>query len=128
MPFEKGNKISPGRKPGSKNRETLIREHAQAQADAAALEGQLNEIESKETPLEFMLRAMRSTALSYEQRFAASRAAAPYYHPQLQAIAHKHMDLDGNPIAPVINVQVMQAPPEAPRLTHEGPKQGDKVQ
>jgi hypothetical protein len=92
--FEKGNKLG-GRKRGSKNRETLIREQAQAQADAEALEKQLSEIESKEMPKDFMLRAMRSSALSYEQRFAAAKAVAQYCHPQLQAIAHQHLDVDG---------------------------------
>jgi hypothetical protein len=31
-------------------------------------------------------------------------------------------------LVPQINVQIMQAPVEAPKLTHEGPKEGEKVQ
>jgi hypothetical protein len=38
-------------------------------------------------PVDFMLRAMR--VLLYEQGFAAARAAAPYWDPQLQAVAMK---------------------------------------
>jgi hypothetical protein len=43
-------------------------------------------------------------------------------------VAHKHLDAQGQPIAPVVTVTVMQAPQETPRLTVEGPKDGKVVQ
>jgi hypothetical protein len=52
--FQKGCAPGPGRPKGRKDNATIEREKAQAAADAAALE----DIESKETPLEFMLRAI----------------------------------------------------------------------
>src|SRR6516225_167557 len=94
--FVKGGPGGPGRPRGRKDDATIAREKAQAEADAKKLE----DIESTEMPKDFMLRAMRSTKLTYEQRMAAAKAAAPFCHPYLQAIAHKHMDVDGNPIAP----------------------------
>jgi hypothetical protein len=75
-----------------------------------------------------MLRRMRDTGMSEPERFAAARSSAQYMHPQLQAIAHKHVDASGNPIAPVISVTVERPAPTAPRLTHQGPAKGDKVQ
>ena len=35
-------------------------------------------------------------------QFAAAKAAAPFCHPQLQAVAHKHSDASGRPIASLI--------------------------
>jgi hypothetical protein len=88
------------------------------------------EFESNLSPLDFMLRRMRDTGMSEPERFAAARSAAQYMHPQLQAIAHKHVDASGNPIAPVITVTVERPAPAAPtpRLTHQGPSKSDKVQ
>ena len=126
--FEKGNTFGKGRKKGSKNRATIAKEHVEAQVAAAALEAQIDDIEAKQMPLDFLLRAMRSRNLLWEQRFAAARSAAPYCHPQLQATAHVHLNPDGTPIAPVISVTIERGPPEPPRLSNKGPKQGDSVQ
>jgi hypothetical protein len=84
----------------------------------------------KTMPLEYMLRRMRNPDLDPAERFIAATRAAPYVHPQLQAIAHQHLGPDGSPIAPVISVTIERPAPEAerPRLTHEGPKETDKVQ
>ena len=79
-------------------------------------------------PLDYMLRIMRDPDLDPARRDVMARSAAPMCHPQLQAIAHKHLDVYGKPIAPQINVRVMQPPPEAPRLTHGGPRDGESVQ
>ena len=51
-----------------------------------------------------MLRVMRDIGQDFGMRAAMARAAAPYCHPQLQAIAHKLVDASGNPIAPVVNL------------------------
>src|SRR5262249_61334218 len=80
------------------------------------------------TPLDYMLRIMRDPVIVPARRDAMARAAAPMCHPQLQAVAHQHLDAKGRPIAPQINVRIMQAPVEAPRLTHEGPGDGETVQ
>jgi hypothetical protein len=56
------------------------------------LEAEKDALEAEMMPVDFMLRAMRSKDLLYEQRFAAARAAAPYCHPQLQAVAHWFRD------------------------------------
>jgi hypothetical protein len=81
-------------------------------------------------PLQYMLRIMRNVDLDPHVRFQAAARAAPYVHPQLQAIAHQHLDQAGNPIAPMVTVTIMKADlePEKPRLTLEGPKETDKVQ
>jgi hypothetical protein len=75
-----------------------------------------------------MLRIMRSPGADPARRDAMARAAAPYVHAQLQAIAHQVLDDKGRPIVPQINVQIMAPPVEAPKLTHEGPKDGESVQ
>jgi hypothetical protein len=40
-----------------------------------------------------------------------ARSAAPYIHPQLAAVAHKHLNADGTAIRPVVNV-IIQGKPE----------------
>jgi hypothetical protein len=59
-----------------------------------------------------------------------AKAAAPYRHPQLQAVAHKLVDSAGNPLAPVINLTVSTPKLEdkTPKLTHDGAKKGESVQ
>jgi hypothetical protein len=81
--------------------------------------------QSNEMPLDFLLRRMRDPAFSPTERFLAARAAAPFCHPALQAVAHRHLDASGRPLAPKVTVTVHRAPPEAPRLGHDGPKGGD---
>ncbi len=123
MPFVKGQERLPGsgRKKGTPNRETVEKRIALANAEA---------IQSTEMPKDYMLRVMRNPLVDEGRRDMMARACAQYCHPQLQAVAHKHVDAQGNPIAPVVVVQVMQAPPEpeTPRLSIEGPKDGESVQ
>jgi hypothetical protein len=45
-----------GSKKGSKNRETLVREHAEAQAAQAKLEAEIDAVDAEMTPKDFMLR------------------------------------------------------------------------
>ena len=49
-------------------------------------------------PLDYMLRIMRDPDLDPARRDVMARSAAPMCHPQLQAIAHKHLDVYGKPI------------------------------
>jgi hypothetical protein len=108
-----------GRKKGTPNKATVEKRMAATAAEEA---------EKREMPLDYMLRIMRDRAVDPARRDAMARASAPMCHPMLQAVAHRHLDADGNPIAPQINVQVVQPPPEVPRLTHEGPSDGETVQ
>ena len=79
-------------------------------------------------PLDYMLQVMRDPTASEARRDMMAKAAAPYRHPQLQAVAHKHLNADGTPIAPVVNLTVMQPSEPRPRLTSTGPKSDDTVQ
>jgi hypothetical protein len=105
-----------GRKRGTPNKATTA---ASIQAEVAA---------SGEKPLDCMLRVMRDETAEPTRRDAMARASAPYVHPTLAAVAHKHLDAKGHPIAPVITVTIMKAPPETPRLTVKGPEDGETVQ
>ena len=105
-----------GRQKGTPNKATTA---ASIQAEIAA---------SGEKPLDYMLRVMRDKTAEPSRRDAMAKAAAPYIHPTLAAVAHKHLDAKGHPIAPVVTVTVMQAPPKTPRLTVKGPKDGETVQ
>jgi len=128
--FVKGQKRLPnaGRKKGQPNRATIQRRLAERDGNAATIKA----IKSKEMPLDFLLRKMRDPSTSPSEQFLAARSAVGFCHPQLQAVAHRHVDASGNPIAPVVTVTVVsataEAPKPAPRLTIEGPKPGDKVQ
>jgi hypothetical protein len=42
-----------------------------------------------------------------------ARSAAPYIHPQLAAIAHRHANADGSPIQPVVHITIDQLPEKA---------------
>jgi hypothetical protein len=72
----------PGRPVGSKSRTTLVREAAEAAAQAK-FEAEVDAIESEEMPLEFMLRPCGARRCCFEVRFAAAKAAALYCLPQL---------------------------------------------
>ena len=105
-----------GRQKGTPNKATTA---ASIQAEIAA---------SGEKPLDYMLRVMRDKTAEPSRRDAMAKAAAPYIHPTLAAVAHKHLDAKGHPIAPVISLTIVQAPPETPKLTVEGPKGDETVQ
>ena len=57
-----------------------------------------------------------------------AKAAAPYIHPTLAAVPHKHLDAEGKPIAPTVNLTIMSVPAPKPQLTSVGPKDDDTVQ
>jgi hypothetical protein len=85
-----------------------------------------------EMPLDHMLAVMRDPNAEPHRRDAMAKAAAPYLHPQLAAIHHRHANADGTPIAPVIHLTIN--PPAAiseaprPKLAHEGAKDTETLQ
>jgi hypothetical protein len=99
-----------------------------AKRERMKLEELENSLENGEMPLDFMLRIMRDRREPGSTRFLAAKAAAPYCHAQLQAVAHKHLNADGTPIAPVVKITVMEPPEQRPQLTSTGPKSDDTVQ
>ena len=112
--------MATGKKTGGRRKGTPNRRTAELRAEMAA---------SGEMPLDYMIRVMRDPTTEPHRRDAMAKAAAPYVHPTLAAVAHRHANADGTPIAPVVNLTVMQPPQQpAPRLTARGPDDGDTVQ
>ena len=111
--------MATGKKTGGRRKGTPNRRTAEMRAEIAA---------SGEMPLAYMMRIMRDPTTEPHRRDAMAKAAAPYVHPTLAAVAHKHLDAQGRPMAPVITVTVMRASQEAPRLTVEGPEDGETLQ
>jgi hypothetical protein len=125
MPFVKGQPrpLNAGRKKGTPNRkmlERMAREDAAKLLEAKALENDL--------PLDHMLRVMRDPTVEPHRRDAAAKTAAPYVHPTLAAVAHRHVNADGTPIAPTVTVTIVATPAPKPQLTSVGPKGDDTVQ
>ena len=108
-----------GRRKGTPNKRTSVLS-AKTEAAVAGSEGEM--------PLDYMIRVMRDPTTEPHRRDAMAKAAAPYVHPTLAAVAHKHLDAEGHPIAPVVTVTIMRAPPDTPKLMAEGPKDGETVQ
>lgn len=69
-----GKRAGAGRPPGTPNRAT------QEQRDAVAASGL--------TPLDYMLSVMRDEKADEGKRIDAAKAAAPYVHARLTAVAH----------------------------------------
>jgi hypothetical protein len=91
---------------------------AEAQAEVAAAVSANEALQ----PLDYMLQIMRDPTASEARRDMMAKTAAPYRHPQLQAVAHKHLNADGTPIAPTVIVTIMQPPAPKPMLTSVGSK------
>jgi hypothetical protein len=108
-----------GRKKGTPNKKISV---LAAQAEAAVA------VATGEEPIDYMLKIMRDPSVEPARRDAMVKAAAPYRHPQLQAVAHKHFDDKGRPITPTITVRIMKAPAPKPQLTSIGPKSDDPIQ
>lgn len=102
-----------GRKKGTPNKATTA---ASIQVEIAA---------SGELPLDHMLRVMRDETAEPARRDAMAKAAAPYIHPTLAAIAHRHTNADG---APMVSVTIVSVPEPGPQLTSAGPKRAGTVQ
>ena len=107
----------PGGKPGTLTAKKLRLKLAEKETQVAA-------IESDEMPLPCHAFSRREP----ERAFQAAKAAAPYCHPQLQAIALRSLGPDGKPVAFVVNLTVMQPPEPRPRLPSTGPKSDHTVQ
>jgi hypothetical protein len=125
MPFVKGQPrpLNAGRKKGTPNKKTLermAREDAAKLLEAKAFENDL--------PLDHMLRVMRDPTVEPHRRDAMAKAAAPYLHPQLAAIHHRHANADGSPIAPTVSITIVKSPEPRPQLMSVGPKADDTVQ
>jgi hypothetical protein len=95
-----------------------------ADEEAARLTERLAGAEPSLETEQLSSRLIRLRQLSVEW----AHLAAVYVHPRLAAIAHQHLDEKGRPIVPQIRVHIMQAPPEAPRLTAQGPRDSETVQ
>jgi hypothetical protein len=96
-------KLLPGNTVGRVGRMTRAKK---AEAKIREME---NALESDEKPLDFLLRIMRDRREPGSVRFMAAKAAAPYMHPQLQAVAHKLLGNDGEPVAPVVNLRACES-------------------
>ena len=114
-----------GRQKGTRNRRTSVLA-AQAETAVAVATG---DAAAGEEPIDYMLKIMRHPSVEPARRDAMAKAAAPYRHPQLQAVAHKLVDDKGHPLAPVVNLTVSTPKLEdkTPKLTHDGAKKGDSV-
>jgi len=77
---------------------------AEAQAEVAAAVSANEGLQ----PLDYMLAVMRDPTASEARRDMMAKAAAPYRHPQLAAVAHRHTNADGSPILPTINLVIQQ--------------------
>ena len=77
---------------------------AEAQAEVAAAVSANEGLQ----PLDYMLQVMRDPTASETRRDMMAKAAAPYRHPQLAAVAHRHTNADGSPILPTINLTIQQ--------------------
>ena len=111
-PFVKGHPKIGGRAQGTPNKKTV---------EKRLVEEQARKISSDLEPLDYMLEVMRDPTADQARRDMMAKAAAPYRHPQLQAVAHKYLNADGTPIAPSLRITIMQPPTPKPRLTSEGP-------
>jgi hypothetical protein len=86
-------------------------------------------VASGEMPLAYVMRIMPDPTTEPHRRDAMAKAAPPYVHPTLAAVAHRHTNADGSPIAPTVTVTIMQQPlARKPQLTSAGPMSDDTVQ
>src|SRR6516162_6750822 len=94
-----------GRRKGTPNKIKKPRAlMAAAQAEVAAAVSANEGLQ----PLDYMLQVMRDPTASETRRDMMAKAAAPYRHPQLAAVAHRHTNADGSPILPTINLTIQQ--------------------
>jgi hypothetical protein len=108
-----------GRRKGTPNRATSERQAAVAasgitplammmesarwaHAQATQLTEQLAEAEPSLDTTELLREMIRFRQLAVEW----AHMAAPYVHPRLAAIAHRHAHEDGSPVKPIVNVYI----------------------
>jgi hypothetical protein len=124
--------MATGKKTGGRGKGTPNKATAERQAAIAA---------SGKTPLEIMLENTRwayAEAIQLTERLADAepsleteelfrqmlrfrqlavewaQMAAPYVHPRLAAVAHKHTNPDGSPIAPIVKIICIKEIPADP--------------
>jgi hypothetical protein len=97
-PFLKGHPKTGGRTKETPNRKTVEKRLAEEQA---------RKISSDLEPLDYMLEVMRDPTADRARRDMMAKAAAPYRHPQLAAVAHRHASPDGCPIVPRATITVI---------------------
>lgn len=85
MPGSKPGERRGGRKKGTPNKATALREREIARGG--------------QTPLEYMLKVMRNSKADSDRRDRMATAAAPYVHPKLATM--QHSGPNGGPIATV---------------------------
>jgi hypothetical protein len=73
-----------GRRKGTKNKRLSLPKQVENKIMAA--------VEAGLTPLEFMLRTMRDTNVTWDIRAHMAEKAAPYVHPKLMAVATRDMN------------------------------------
>lgn len=88
-----GARQGAGRPKGSKDKATIEKEAARAEIIKKALDGGIS-------PLEVMVNVMREHYASarYSEAASVAKDAAPYMHPKLASIDHKHAGEGGGPI------------------------------
>jgi hypothetical protein len=93
-----------------------------AYAEAARLTERLVGSEPSLDTLDLLREIIRFRGLAVEW----AHMAAPYVHPRLAAVAHRHTNLDGSPVRPVVNVIIHGVAPETPRFAETVPSISDK--
>jgi hypothetical protein len=93
-----------------------------AHAQATQLTEQLAEAEPSLDTVDLLKEILRFRGLAVEW----AHMAAPFVHPRLAAVAHRHTNLDGSPVRPVVNVIIHGAEPKSPAFAETVPSISDK--
>jgi hypothetical protein len=93
-----------------------------AHAQATPLTERLLEAEPSLDRVELFSQMLRLREAAVEW----AHMAAPYVHPRLAAVAHRHINTDGSPVGPRVNVIIHGAAPETPRFAETVPSISDK--
>jgi hypothetical protein len=96
-----------------------------AHEQAVKLTEQLAHTEQSLETTEVFVRMMRFRELAVEW----AHLAAPYVHPRVAAVAHRHTNADGRPAKPIVNVFIHRNPrPEGAGLSEPGDNIPDRRQ
>ncbi len=106
-----GKRVGSGRRKGSRNRATKLREEAAKVAAAHAAEGGV-------MPLDFMLTMLRDPKAKKRDKQWAAKEAAPYVHPRLSSVDTKQK---GPPVIERVTY-VLPAPSKVVALPAPRPK------
>jgi hypothetical protein len=83
-----------------------------AHAEAIELTERLADAEPSLETEELFRQMLRFRQLAVEW----AHMAAPYVHPRLAAVAHRHTTPDGSPIQPIVKIICIEEIPQADRL------------